>query len=208
MSMGGMIAQTVAARYPNRVRTLTSIFSSTGDRRVGQPARSTLLRLARPLARTAEQYVEDHLTMLGHIASATYPYDADRERAWAAGAWDRGPGRTAHHGIARQISAIQKSGDRTTELHHITAPTLVAHGDTDRMVHPSGGSATAAAIPGARLVTVNGLAHHLPPQLDQRIVELVSTHADAARSHSRASVTPSAARPVSHSVDTSRGGLS
>lgn len=178
MSMGGMIAQTVAARCPDRVRTLTSIFSTTGDRSVGQPARSTLrLLVTSPPARTEEEYVAGHLRMLGHIASAVHRPDEERERAWAAGAWRRGPGVGAHAGTARQIGAIQKSGDRTAELRRITAPTLVVHGDTDLMVAPTGGRATAAAIPGSRHVVVRGMAHHFPPSLDSHLVDLVVEHA-------------------------------
>lgn len=183
MSMGGMIAQTVAARHPYRVASLTSILSTTGDRTVGHPARSTILRLARPPAQTAEQYVKGHLRMLDHIGSASHRYDETRERKWAMSAWHRGSGRSAYRGTARQIGAIQKSGDRTAELRGITAPALVVHGDSDLMVDPSGGRATAAAIPDSRYVVVDGLAHHLPPSLDHSIVELVRHHAGAQQGH-------------------------
>ena len=74
--------------------------------------------------------------------------------------------------MPRQISAIQASGDRTDELRRITAPTLVVHGRRDRMVHPSGGRATAAAIPGARHVEIPGMGHHLAPGVVDRLVEL------------------------------------
>ncbi|MCP2281001.1 alpha/beta fold hydrolase [Nocardia amikacinitolerans] len=180
MSMGGMIAQTLAARYPHRVRSLTSIFSTTGDRHVGQPARSTLLRLLRPPVRTVERSVARYVSMLDHIASATYPYDRAREEAWATELWYRsGVGASGQHqeSTARQISAIQKSGDRTDEVRTIAAPTLVVHGDRDLMVHPSGGEATAATINGARHVVIAGMGHHLPPGLDQRLVELITDHA-------------------------------
>lgn len=202
MSMGGMIAQTVAARHPERVRTLTSIFSTTGDRSVGQPARSTLLLLVtgRP-ARTEEEYVAGHLRMLGHIASTVHLPDEARERAWAAGAWRRGPGAGAHAGTARQISAIQKSGDRTTELRRITAPTLVVHGDTDLMVAPTGGRATAAAIPGARHVVVHGMAHHFPPSLDDYLVDLVVEHATSRQTASN-DASDSAANSATHGTAT------
>jgi pimeloyl-ACP methyl ester carboxylesterase len=174
MSMGGMIAQTVAARHPDRVATLTSIFSTTGHRGVGQPARSTLLRMARRPARTVERSVEQHLAMLRHIGGPGFPPDDDVERAWATAVWTRGDGATAAPGVARQIGAIQASGDRTAELRRITAPTLVVHGDVDRMVHPSGGRATAAAIPGARHVEIAGMGHHLAPGVVDRLVELTT----------------------------------
>ena len=174
MSMGGMIAQTVAARHPARVASLTSIFSTTGHRRVGQPARSTLLRLARSPARTVEESVERHLAMLGHIGSSVFPPDEELERAWATAVWDRCGGARSGAPVARQIGAIQASGDRTAELRRITAPTLVVHGDVDRMVHPSGGRATAAAIPGARHVEIPGMGHHLAPGVVDRLVELTT----------------------------------
>ncbi|RRO14207.1 alpha/beta fold hydrolase [Saccharopolyspora rhizosphaerae] len=176
MSMGGMIAQTVAARHPDRVGSLTSIFSTTGARKVGQPARSTLVRMAKGPARTLEESVERHLWMLRHIGSASFPPDDDLERAWAAGLWERGGGARSKEGRPRQIGAIHASGDRTAELRRITAPTLVVHGDTDRMVHVSGGRATAAAIPGARYVEIDGMGHHLAPGLIDRLVELTTDH--------------------------------
>ena len=177
MSMGGMIAQTLAARHPHRVATLTSVFSTTGDRRVGQPARSTLLRMAKRPARTVDEAVDRHLSLLRHIGSTTdFPPDEALERAWVTGVWDRAEGRPNPAGVARQIGAIQASGDRTAELRSITAPTLVIHGDTDRMVHPSGGRATAAAIPGARHVEIAGMRHHFAPGVIDRVVELTAGH--------------------------------
>ena len=179
MSMGGMIAQTVAARHPDRVASLTSIFSTTGDRGVGQPAASTLLRMAKPRARTREQAVLRHLALVRHIAGTGWPVDAEAESAYAARAWDRGDG-PAHRAVARQIGAIQASGDRTAEVRRITAPTLVIHGDSDRMVHPSGGRATADAVPGARHVTVTGMGHYLAPGVAGRLADLITDHARAA----------------------------
>jgi pimeloyl-ACP methyl ester carboxylesterase len=173
-----MIAQTLAARHPDRVSTLTSIFSTSGDRRVGQPARSTLLRLARRPARTVEESVERHLAMLRHIGSAeAFPPDEDVERAWATAVWHRADGANGAAGVARQISAIQASGDRTAELRRITAPTLVVHGDVDRMVHPTGGRATAAAIPGAELTVLPGMGHDLPQPLWPVIVDAIAANA-------------------------------
>jgi pimeloyl-ACP methyl ester carboxylesterase len=174
MSMGGMIAQTVAARNPGRVLSLTSIFSTTGHRKVGQPARSTLLRMARRPARTVEESVIGHLSLMGHLGSASFPLDKDVETAWATGLWERAGGRRARSGIARQIGAIQASGDRTAELGRITCPTIVVHGDRDRMVHHSGGRATAKAVNGARYVEIPGMGHHIAPDLVDRLVELTT----------------------------------
>jgi pimeloyl-ACP methyl ester carboxylesterase len=176
MSMGGMIAQTVAASRPHRVRSLTSVFSTTGRARVGQPAWSTKLRLVKPPARTREEFVRRHLDITAHLAGRGYPLDDAAETAYAEGAWDRGAHSGAGAPVARQIQAIQASGDRTEQVRRISAPTLVVHGDRDLIVHPSGGRATAAAIPGARHVTVPGMGHHLAPGLLDRLVDLITEH--------------------------------
>lgn len=180
MSMGGMIAQTVAARYPQRALSLTSIFSTTGALRAGQPAISTLRLLAKPGAPTREQFIARHLELMRHIAGREMALDEAAAVAYADGAWDRGPGPVAKHGVSRQINAILKSGDRTAQLRAVTAPTLVIHGDRDRIVHPSGGRATAAAIPGARHITIAGMGHDLAPAVTGRLVELITGHARAA----------------------------
>lgn len=160
ISMGGMIAQTVAAHHPGRVRTLTSIMSTTGAKRLGRPAWSTWRRMltARP-PRTRVEAMDRAADMFAHIGSHGFPFDEAFVREYAGEAYDRDP---SPAGIARQLAAIFASGDRTAELAQIDVPTLVIHGDRDRMVHPTGGAATARAIPGARLETVVGLGHDLP----------------------------------------------
>jgi pimeloyl-ACP methyl ester carboxylesterase len=176
VSMGGMIAQTVAAQYPQHVLTLTSIMSTTGSRRAGQPAPSTMRRLlARPVterdaavARTVETF--------RHIGSRGFPFEEEQVRTVALEAFDRGGGANSK-GVARQLAAIVKSRDRTAELRRIVAPTLVIHGDRDRMVDPSGGAATASAIPGARLHTIAGMGHDLPRGAWPELVELIAAHA-------------------------------
>ncbi|WP_249009913.1 alpha/beta fold hydrolase [Conexibacter sp. DBS9H8] len=176
MSMGGMIAQTIAARYPDRTATLTSIFSNTGHLHNGWVHPRALLAVASPPAREREANASAFVAMMAIIGSAGFPLDREELRALALDAYDRGDGANAHHGTARQIGAIYKSGDRTAELAEIAAPTLVIHGDRDRMVHPSGGRATARAIPGARLVTIPGMGHELPRRARPRLIELISDH--------------------------------
>ena len=132
--------------------------------------------MAKRPARTVEESVARHLSLLRHIGSTDFPPDEALERAWVAQLWDRGSGRPNHAGVARQIGAIQASGDRTAQLRTIAAPTLVIHGDADRMVHPSGGRATVAAIPGARHVEITGMRHHLAPGVQDRIVTLTAGH--------------------------------
>lgn len=178
MSMGGMIAQTVAARHPSRVASLTSIFSTTGASRVGQPALSTRRLLARPAARTREQFITRHVDLVRHIAGTSFPLDEAAAVDYAAGAWERGQGPIAGSGVARQINAILLSGDRTGELRHVAAPTVVIHGDRDLIVHPSGGRATAAAVRGAHHVTIPGMGHDLAAGVIDRIVDLITTNAE------------------------------
>jgi pimeloyl-ACP methyl ester carboxylesterase len=173
MSMGGMIGQTLAAQHPQSVRSLVSIMSTTGARRVGRPALSTWrMMLGRP-AMERDVAVERTVAILRHIGSQGFPFDEVAVRAYAAASFDRG-----HEpaGTGRQLAAIIKSGDRTGELARITAPTLVVHGDRDRMVHPSGARATAAAIPGARLETIAGMGHDLPAGAWERLAALIADH--------------------------------
>lgn len=179
MSMGGMIGQILAARYPGRVRTLVSIISTTGDRHVGQPARSTIAALMSAPAKNGDSYARGYLALEKHIASGPYGTDPAYDAAWAHTAWTRmseTAGFVPGAGFARQIGAINKSGDRTASLRTISAPTLVIHGDKDLLVNPTGGAATAAAIPGARLVTIPGLRHHLPASVTPELSRLIIDH--------------------------------
>jgi pimeloyl-ACP methyl ester carboxylesterase len=176
MSMGGMIAQTLAATAPARVLTLTSIMSSSGARRAGRPAMSTYRRMfARP-PQSRDAAAGRLVAMMRHIGSHGFPFDESEVRAVGLEAWDRGGGVNSS-GVIRQIGAIVKSGDRTEQLRRITAPTLVIHGDRDRMVHPSGGRATAAAIAGARLQTIPGMGHDLPAGACARLVTAIIENA-------------------------------
>ncbi|HYQ61711.1 alpha/beta hydrolase [Actinophytocola sp.] len=173
-SMGGMIAQTVAALHPGRVRTLTSIMSTTGARRAGRPALSTWLLMAGRPGRTREAAQDRAVRMFRHIGSHGYPFDEAWVRELAGQGWDRDP---SSAGVARQLGAIVRSGDRTRLLASVTAPTLVIHGDRDRMVHPTGGVATARAIDGARLETIPGMGHDLPRGAWPRLLDLIDSHA-------------------------------
>jgi len=173
VSMGGMISQTVAALHPARVRTLTSIMSTTGSRLIGRPAFSTLRLMGAKPPKSREEAIESAVTMFRHISSHGFPFDEAWVREKAGIGWDRDP--TAG-GVGRQLGAILKSGNRTAWLRKITAPTLVIHGDRDRMVRPTGGAATARAIPGARLETVPGMGHDLPAGAWPTLLDLVDKH--------------------------------
>jgi pimeloyl-ACP methyl ester carboxylesterase len=120
--------------------------------------------------------------IFSHIGSHGFPFDEARVRESEGIAWDRDP---TSDGMPRQLAGIFASGDRTSELRHIDVPTLVIHGDRDRMVHPTGGAATARAIPGARLETITGMGHDLPIGAWRRIIDLITEHTTRApASHS------------------------
>ena len=176
-SMGGMIAQTLAAEHPAAVRSLVSIMSNTGSRLSGNPSFAIYrFWLNRP-PRDRESYIERATQIFGVIGSRGLPQDAEAHREIAARSWDRGYDPA---GSARQLGAIYASGNRTRRLRAITAPALVIHGSSDRMVNHSGGVATARAIPGARLVTIKGMGHDLPSAAWPQLLAAIGEHALAA----------------------------
>jgi pimeloyl-ACP methyl ester carboxylesterase len=177
-SMGGMIAQTIAARHPERALSLVSIMSSTGSRWSGQPAPRILpVFLQKPVA-TREAYEERIVKLFELIGSPGFERDPDELRELARASWDRG---VDPAGFARQLGAIIASGHRAADLTRITAPTLVVHGKADRLIRPSGGRATARAIPGARLELIDGMGHDLPRALWPRLVAGIEDTAARAR---------------------------
>jgi pimeloyl-ACP methyl ester carboxylesterase len=170
-SMGGMIVQTVAIRHPARVRSLVSIMSTTGDRSVGQPTEEAMQTLLAPMPEGREEVIERTLATWRFIRSPGFEWDEDRVRELATLSYDRAYDPA---GFARQLVAILASGDRTEALGTVDVPTLIIHGDADSLVQPSGGEATARAIPGAELVTVEGMAHDLPQAIWPRLVEAIA----------------------------------
>ncbi|HYI62939.1 MAG TPA: alpha/beta hydrolase [Acidimicrobiales bacterium] len=157
-SMGGMIAQTLAIEHPERVRSLTSVMSTTGEPDVGQPDPSILGALLGPEPTTRDEAVARGVA-LAHVIGSPGLVDEAASADKAGRAWDR----CAYpQGVGHQLLAIAVSGPRTEGLARITVPTLVVHGDADPLVTVSGGRATAAAIPGAELRIVEGMGHDLP----------------------------------------------
>jgi len=175
-SMGGMIGQMLAAEHPEVVRSLTSIMSTTGSRWHGQPALSVYRYLLRPLPRDRDGYIERSAEIFGLVGSTGFDRDEQYIRERAGRSFDRGFDVRAG---GRQLGAIAASGDRTEALRHITAPTLVIHGTVDKMIRPSGGRATAKAIPGARLMMIEGMGHDLPRGVWPRILDGIAEHARA-----------------------------
>ena len=170
VSMGGMIAQTMAARHPDRVLSLASLMSNTGHIWKGTPGLRTYPIFFRRPAADRERAIEATVAVFRQIGSPGFPFDEETTRKAAELGYDRGYDPA---GGARQLAAILAAGDRTAELRRITAPTVVIHGDRDPMIRPSGGRATAAAIADARLVTIEGLGHDLPRGAWDRIVDAI-----------------------------------
>ena len=189
-SMGGMIGQTLAADHPEAVRSLTSIMSSTGNRWSGQPSLSIYKYLLRRPPTDREGYIERAAEIFGVIGSPGFPRDDAYIRERAAHSFDRG---YDIRGGGRQLGAIVASGDRTRKLGEITVPTLVIHGTEDKMIRPSGGKATADAIPGARLLMIEGMGHDLPRGAWPRLIEAIADHAHRA-DRAQAEATAPAAR--------------
>ena len=177
ISMGGMIAQTVAIEHPSRVRSLTSIMSTTGRRTVGWQSPTLLPRLVAPRRGSLDSFIDSSLVTWAMIGSPGYPSDPEVLRARAYETFERG---VSNSGVLRQMMAILTQPDRTHRLRSLRVPTLVLHGLDDKMVHVSGGRATAAAVPGAELVLVDGMGHDLPPALFGTFVEAIRRTADRA----------------------------
>jgi pimeloyl-ACP methyl ester carboxylesterase len=168
VSMGGMISQTLAIRHPGKVASLTSIMSNTGDRKHGRIRLSLLRKLPKLIARTPDNAVEQGAEMFRLISGPHF--DADAARTMGRAAFERS---YEPDGVARQTIAISASADRTADLARVTAPTLVIHGLVDPLVTPSGGIATAKAVPGAKLVMFPDMGHDLPvPRWDDIIEEI------------------------------------
>jgi pimeloyl-ACP methyl ester carboxylesterase len=176
-SMGGMIGQVMAAEHPEAVRSLTSIMSTTGSRWHGQPALSVYRYLLRPPPRDRDGYIQRSAEVFGLVGSTGFDRDDQYIRERAARSYDRGFDVRAG---GRQLGAILASGDRTKSLARITSPTLVIHGTVDKMIRPSGGRATAKAIPGARLLTIEGMGHDLPRGAWPQLIDAIAEHARAA----------------------------
>ena len=178
-SMGGMIAQMVAANHPNKTLSLTSIMSTTGSPDVppANPEAMAIL-MNRPVSTDLEVLGEEAVRTARTIGSPAYPADAAQIRARFLEDYRR-----SHYpvGFTRQIAAVMASGDRRAALTKITAPTIVVHGLADPLVPVEGGRDTAATIPGAELREIPGMGHDLPEALFSQVVDAVETVAKKAR---------------------------
>ncbi len=178
ISMGGMITQTIAIEHPERVLSVTSIMSSTGQRTVGWQHPSLLPRLLAKRPTELEAYLQTFVEMSRGIGSPGYPEDEAASRRRGQETWDRGLNPA---GVLRQMLAIMTQPNRTKDLSALTQPVLVVHGLADKMVHVSGGRATSAAVPGSELLLIDGMGHDLPEPLWTQIAEAIRRNADRAR---------------------------
>lgn len=172
-SMGGMIAQAIAIRHPEKTASLCSIMSTTGDRTVGAPQAEAMGALMAPPATNRDEAIARGLAS-GRILSPVH-FDEAKSAKRAGEAFDRA---FYPKGMARQLAAIMASEDRTEALGNVTAPTLVIHGAVDPLVTVSGGEATAKAVPGADLLIIEDMGHDMP---EPRLPEIVAAIAANAR---------------------------
>jgi len=172
-SMGGMIAQLLAIRHPHQVLTLTSIMSTTGNPELPQAEPSVLALLMQPVPAGREARIESAVGAWRVIAGPGFEFDEARIRERAGLSYDRDPDPT---GMARQLLAVVSAGSRKEALRSVTVPTLVIHGDADPLAPIAGGFDTAEAVPGAKMLVIEGMGHALPegawPRVMDAIVEL------------------------------------
>jgi pimeloyl-ACP methyl ester carboxylesterase len=192
-SMGGMIVQQMAIDHPQRLRSMVSMMSTTGNRRSGQPSLKTFGVLLGNPPKTRDQVISRAVHTFKVIGSPKFDFDEDVIREMAARSYDRGH---SPAGVTRQLHAIAASGDRTEALHRVQVPTAVIHGTRDPLVKPSGGRATAKAIPGARLMMIDGMGHDLPRDLWPTFAEAIETNAARATRPARTEATAEPAQPA------------
>jgi pimeloyl-ACP methyl ester carboxylesterase len=172
-SLGGFIAQTIAIEHRSRLRSLTSIMSTTGDRSVGQPHPAVMAAFGGPPPVTREDAIQRAISMFEITRSPGFEADVRTVAESAGRAYDRGFDLT---GMVRQAVASMASGDRTPQLRKLTVPTLVIHGTADNVCDVSGGRATATAIPGATLLEIEGMGHNMPRGTWPRLTEAIAAH--------------------------------
>ena len=177
-SMGGMIAQHLAARHPGKVRTLTSVFSTTGNPKLPPSKREALdMLVKRPASYDEDVLVDYGVSLARTIGSPGFPAPEDRLRERTRAMVRRS---VYPQGAIRQMAAIIADGERTKMLGQIAAPTLVLHGEADPLIPVAHGHATATAIPGAKIETIPGWGHDLPLELVDRLADAIADHAKAA----------------------------
>jgi pimeloyl-ACP methyl ester carboxylesterase len=173
-SMGGMIAQRMAIHHAHRVRTLTSIMSSTGDPGLPPPTPEAMGILANRPPADREGYIEDYIGRWRVLNGQKLPYDEEAYRELAARIFDRG---LNPPGFARQLTAVIADGSRKQTLNSVTVPTLIIHGDADPLVPVECGIDTADSVPGSELLIIEGMGHTFPRQIWAQVIDSIALHA-------------------------------
>jgi pimeloyl-ACP methyl ester carboxylesterase len=176
-SMGGMVAQEIAISFPERVRSLTSIMSTTGNPKVPPPTREASAILMAPPVTTHDEYIVRYAQTWKILRGGSFPEDEALDRSRAERTFERGLNPA---GVGRQLRAILASGSRKERLRAVKAPTLVIHGTVDPLVRPEGGKDTAASIPGAKLLLIERMGHALPIPMWPQIIDAIDKHAHGA----------------------------
>jgi pimeloyl-ACP methyl ester carboxylesterase len=173
-SMGGMIAQEIAITFPERVRSLISMMSTTGNPKLPQPTREAISIFMAPPPRSRDEYIARFERNSKVLRAGRFPEDEALDRSRAERVFDRGLNPA---GIGRQIRAVLASGSRKERLRKVKAPTLVIHGTADPLVDPKAAQDTAVSIPGAKLMMVQGMGHALPMAIWPEIIDAIDRHA-------------------------------
>ena len=181
-SMGGMIAQEIAISFPHRVRSLTSIMSTTGNPKIPGPTREASAILMAPPPKSREEFLERFAKTWKVLRAGSFPDDEALDRGRAERTFARGLNPA---GAGRQLRAILASGSRKQRLGTVKTPTLVIHGTVDPLVHPAGGKDTAASIPGAKLIMIERMGHALPIPMWPQIIDAIDKHAHAASAQAK-----------------------
>lgn len=177
ISMGGMIAQVASCRYPERILSLTSMMSTTGNPDLPHARLEIIAAVFAPAPVEREAYVEHYVNLWRMIWSPGFPFEEKRARTFMEQSYDRS---YYPQGMARQNAAIIASGDRRPLLASLQVPTLVIHGSDDPLIPVEGGKDTVRTIPGASLMIIDGMGHDMPKGVWSQIAEAVSNHASQA----------------------------
>jgi pimeloyl-ACP methyl ester carboxylesterase len=177
LSMGGMIAQEIAITFPERVRSLISIMSTTGNPDLPQPSNEAVSLLTEPQPKSRDEYIARFKRNSRVLRAGRFPEDEALDGSRAERVFDRG---LNPDGVGRQIRAVLASGSRKERLSKVKAPTLVIHGTADPLVDPKAGQDTAVSIPGAKLMIVQGMGHAIPMPIWPEIIDAIDKHAHGA----------------------------